>query len=505
MFTEGESNYPKIEKMCCALVWVMQRLRQYTLYHTVRLLSKTDPLKYLLGSPSSMRNIAKWRCQLMEYDIEYVLRTSVKGQAIADHLVEFSIDDDTLINSNFPDEGILQVSDEKETPGWKMYFDGAVNSTRSGGDRPQNQGARSVWRFHAHNLSDAQAVEDEESQTGAVSRVPRRVDRELREYLVHIHTAHEEPICRALATLASMVSITKENLIEPLEFEIAKGLAHYDMIEAVDGEPWYANIKHLLQTGQFPAFTNRHDKRTLRRIAAHFFLSGETFYRHSFDATLLRCVDGNEAQCLMEEVHEGNCGPHMNGPMLVKKLMRLDYFWWIEATTLASVTAKAVVRFLKHDIIAHYGVPVTLITDNAKNLNNKLIDELCAQFRIQHRNSSPYRPQMNGAVEAANKNIKKIIGKMMVNYKDWHKMLSFVLLAYQRSIRSSTEATSYSLVYGMEAVLPVEVEIPSMWILAESKLKEVEWAKQCYKQLNLIDEKRLTAPCHGQCYQQRMA
>ncbi|PKI60856.1 hypothetical protein CRG98_018729 [Punica granatum] len=98
-FTEGESNYPEIEKMCCALVWVMQRLRQYTLYHTIRLLSKADPLRYLLDSPSSMRNIAKWRCQLTEYDIEYVPRTSVKGQAIADHLAEFSIDDDTPINT----------------------------------------------------------------------------------------------------------------------------------------------------------------------------------------------------------------------------------------------------------------------------------------------------------------------------------------------------------------------------------------------------------------------
>ncbi|PKI43603.1 hypothetical protein CRG98_036006 [Punica granatum] len=131
-FTEGESNYPEIEKMCCALVWVMQRLWQYTLYHTIRLLSKTDPLKYLLDSPSSMRNIAKWHCQLTEYDIEYVSRTSVKGQAITDHLAEFLIDDYTPINSDFPDEGILQVNDEEKTPGWKMYFDGAVNSTGFG-------------------------------------------------------------------------------------------------------------------------------------------------------------------------------------------------------------------------------------------------------------------------------------------------------------------------------------------------------------------------------------
>ncbi|XP_031387147.1 uncharacterized protein LOC116200437 [Punica granatum] len=46
------------------------------------------------------------------------------------------------------------------------------------------------------------------------------------------------------------------------------------------------------------------------------------------------------------------------------------------------------------------------------------------------------------------------------------------------------------------------MEIPSMRILAES---ELEWAKQRYEQLNLIDEKQLTALCHGQCYQQRMA
>ncbi|PKI51774.1 hypothetical protein CRG98_027822 [Punica granatum] len=112
---------------------------------------------------------------------------------------------------------------------------------------------------------------------------------------------------------------------------------------------------------------------------------------------------------------------------------------------------------------------------------------------------------MNGAVEAANKNIKKIIEKMTVTYKNWHEMLPFALLAYQTSIRISTGTTPYSLVYGMEAVLLIEVEIPSMRVLVESELEEAEWAKQRYEQLNLIDEKWLTALCHGQCYQQRMA
>ena len=63
---------------------------------------------------------------------------------------------------------------------------------------------------------------------------------------------------------------------------------------------------------------------------------------------------------------------------------------------------------------------------------------------------------MNGAVEAANKNIKKIVQKMTVTYKDWHEMLPFALHGYRTSAQTSTGATPYSLVYGMEAVVPIE-------------------------------------------------
>jgi len=71
-----------------------------------------------------------------------------------------------------------------------------------------------------------------------------------------------------------------------------------------------------------------------------------------------------------------------------------------------------------------------IIIDNAQNFNGKMIIELCAKWKIKCSNSSPYRPKMNGAVEAANKNVKKIIQKMVVTYKDWHEMLPFALHAY---------------------------------------------------------------------------
>ena len=77
---------------------------------------------------------------------------------------------------------------------------------------------------------------------------------------------------------------------------------------------------------------------------------------------------------------------------------------------------------------------------------------------------------MNGAMEAANKNIKEILVKMTDTYKYWHKYLLFALCAYRTSVHTSIGATPYSLVYGMEAVLPVEVKILSLRILLQTEV-----------------------------------
>ncbi|XP_070035445.1 uncharacterized protein [Nicotiana tomentosiformis] len=131
-----------------------------------------------------------------------------------------------------------------------------------------------------------------------------------------------------------------------------------------------------------------------------------------------------------------------------------------------------------HDVKEYIksGVYPVIITDNAANLNSHLMKEVCQQFKIMHQNSTLYHPKANRAVEAANKNIKKIL-----------------------------RATPYLLVYGTEAVIPAEVEILSLRIIAEAEIDDDEWVKTRLEQLSLIDEKRLAAVCHGQLYQKRMA
>ena len=69
---------------------------------------------------------------------------------------------------------------------------------------------------------------------------------------------------------------------------------------------------------------------------------------------------------------------------------------------------------------------------------------------------------MNGAVEDANKNIKKILRKMIDKHRGWHEMLPYDLLGYRTTVRTSIGDTLYLLVYGTEAVIPAKVEIPSL-------------------------------------------
>ncbi len=99
-------------------------------------------------------------------------------------------------------------------------------------------------------------------------------------------------------------------------------------------------------------------------------------------------------------------------------------------------------KSLNNNVTCRHGLPSEIITDNAKNLNGPKIRSLYDQYKIRHLNSLPYHPQMNGAVEAANKNLKRIIRKMTITYKDCHDMLPFALHAYKTSMRTSTGANS---------------------------------------------------------------
>ena len=86
-------------------------------------------------------------------------------------------------------------------------------------------------------------------------------------------------------------------------------------------------------------------------------------------------------------------------------LIAIDYFSkWVEAASYEILNSKKVVQFIQTNIICRYGVLHESISDNGLHFKGET-EKLLRQFNNQHHKSSPYRPQTNGAVEVANKNI----------------------------------------------------------------------------------------------------
>ena len=94
---------------------------------------------------------------------------------------------------------------------------------------------------------------------------------------------------------------------------------------------------------------------------------------------------------------------------------------------------------------------------------------------------------------------------MVETSRDWSEKLPFALWAYRTSFRTSTRATPYSLVYGMEVVLPFEIEMGSLRVTLEQQISETEWVQSRFDQLSLLDERRLRVADHVQAYQRKMA
>jgi RNase H-like domain found in reverse transcriptase len=72
MMVEAEYGYSPIENHCLALIFVVKKLRHYMLAHKIILISKVDPLKYLMTRPMLMGRLTKWVIILTEFDITYI-------------------------------------------------------------------------------------------------------------------------------------------------------------------------------------------------------------------------------------------------------------------------------------------------------------------------------------------------------------------------------------------------------------------------------------------------
>ncbi|XP_074289157.1 uncharacterized protein LOC141614298 [Silene latifolia] len=98
--------------------------------------------------------------------------------------------------------------------------------------------------------------------------------------------------------------------------------------------------------------------------------------------------------------------------------------------------------------------------------------------------------------------VEEVVAK---SKRDWHERIGEALWAYRTTYKTPTQATPYALVYGVEAVLPLELQIQSLRIAIQEELTSDDNDKLRLEELEALDEKRLQAQQKLQCYQARLS
>ncbi|MCO5568363.1 hypothetical protein L7F22_022062 [Adiantum nelumboides] len=170
---------------------------------------------------------------------------------------------------------------------------------------------------------------------------------------------------------------------------------------------------------------------------------------------------------------------------------------WAEATATTRITAKDVAKFVFENICCRFGTPLEIIFDRGPGFRGDLVGELMEQLGISKRHSSPYYPQCNGLVEKVNGMICRIITKQVNNRpKDWDRHLNAALWAYKTSFKTTLHYTPYQLVFGKEAILPIEVQLASLQVLACGRERPSEQLRSRILELERLELDRTTAIEH---------
>ncbi|XP_074377148.1 uncharacterized protein LOC141718668 [Apium graveolens] len=194
--------------------------------------------------------------------------------------------------------------------------------------------------------------------------------------------------------------------------------------------------------------------RYLKHKAARFFLEDNQLYRQTFSTPTLKCVDPEEADYCLREVHEGICGDHLAAKTLAYQVIRQGYYW-------PTIHADAVAYVKKCSKCQKFSK--------------------CA--KVESKSSGG-----NGHVKVTNRTILRGLEKILEeSKKTWPDELPKVLWSYRTTPRTGTGETSFKLAYGTEAQLPVEIGSPSHRVFNFDEVSNIEGLKT---NLELLDEVR---------------
>ncbi|XP_073395187.1 uncharacterized protein [Physcomitrium patens] len=229
----------------------------------------------------------------------------------------------------------------------------------------------------------------------------------------------------------------------------------------------------------------------------------------------------NEARTILEGCHLDSCGGHFKGDNPARKVLQAGYWWptlFADAHQFTrrcdpcqrigrpmGTSAMPLVLFLTQTPFEKWGIDfVGPIAPASRHGQKRTIEALTAKYEIKHRKTTPYHPRANGQTEKTNGILCTIITKTISGAStDWDTKLFAALWAYCTVYKVTTNATPFQLVYGQEAILPIEFKVQSLHIALEEQLGDTESLQVHFAQLEQLDETRTNALLRQEATQRR--
>ncbi|XP_050211467.1 uncharacterized protein LOC126661655 [Mercurialis annua] len=131
--------------------------------------------------------------------------------------------------------------------------------------------------------------------------------------------------------------------------------------------------------------------------------------------------------------------------------------------------------------------------------------EWASQMKIKMLHCKPYYTQANGHAEATNKAIKLIVQKMIKEYpRKWYVSPSEDVWANRTSQKSATGTSPFRMVYGHDAMLPVELTVMSTRRPYKNKLSQNDYFEKMTIEALELDEERMTTLDHLEAQKRRV-
>lgn len=128
-----------------------------------------------------------------------------------------------------------------------------------------------------------------------------------------------------------------------------------------------------------------------------------------------------------------------------------------EAIPLPKITAHAVVKALTK-FFATFGLPKVLQTDQGTNFTSRVFEQVWSSFAVEHRVSSAYHPESQGALERWHQTLKSMLKKYCFETgKSWDEGVPLLLFAIRETVQESVGFSPAELVFGHVVRGPLKV------------------------------------------------